>query len=232
MGPGKRDLMTARAIEALRKADVIIGYKTYIDLVSDLITDKKVISSGMRREIERAKIAVEEAKRGQTAAVVSSGDAGVYGMAGIVLEVAAGVVPVEVIPGVTAATAIAARLGAPLMHDFAVISLSDLLTPINKIMTRLQAAGLGDYVVILYNPASNGRKEQIKMAREILLWHKDPETPVGIVRNAEREGEEVVITTLREMLSVEMDMFTTVIIGNSETRIENGYMITPRGYQL
>lgn len=232
MGPGKRDLLTPRAMESIKKADVVIGYKTYINLIADLLNEKQVISSGMRKEAERAQLAIEQARQGKVVAVVSSGDPGVYGMAGIILEMAGSDVEVEVVPGVTAATAAASLLGAPLMHDFAVISLSDLLTPWNKIITRLEAAGLGDYVVILYNPRSNGRQKQIEIAREILLWHKDPQTPVGIVRNAERNEEQVVITTLKDMLKEEIDMLTTVIVGNTETRIENGRMITPRGYVL
>lgn len=224
--------MTVRAIEALQEADLIIGYKRYIELLAKFIGDKAVISSGMRQEVERAQMAVREARSGKLVAVVSSGDAGVYGMAGLVMELAADSVPVEIIPGVTAATAVAARIGAPLMHDFAIISLSDLLTPIDTIMTRLEAAGWGDYVIVLYNPASSTRMEPIKKAREILLQYKDPMTPVGIVRNAEREGETVQLTTLQDMLAVKIDMLCTVIIGNSQSRIEHGRMITPRGYIL
>lgn len=232
LGPGDRDLLAPAALEAIRIADVVVGYKTYLDLIEDLLKDKEVVSSGMRREIDRSKTAIELAQQGKIVAVVSSGDPGVYGMAGIVLEMAKDTVEVEVVPGVTAATAAAAALGAPLMHDFAVISLSDLLTPWVKIMTRLEAAGLGDFVVVLYNPKSKGRQTHIETAREILLWHKDPETPVGIVRCAKRGKEEVVITTLKDMLKEEIDMLTTVIIGNSQTKIENGKMVTPRGYQV
>ncbi len=232
LGPGDRDLLAPAALEAIRIADVVVGYKTYLDLIEDLLKDKEVVSSGMRREIDRSKTAIELAQQGKIVAVVSSGDPGVYGMAGIVLEMAKDIVEVEVVPGVTAATAAAAALGAPLMHDFAVISLSDLLTPWVKIMTRLEAAGLGDFVVVLYNPKSKGRQTHIETAREILLWHKDPETPVGIVRCAKRGKEEVVITTLKDMLKEEIDMLTTVIIGNSQTKIENGKMVTPRGYQV
>lgn len=223
--------MAPAALEAIEIADVIIGYKTYTDIIEDLLVGKEVLSSGMRREVDRAGKAIELAREGKTVAVVSSGDPGVYGMAGIVLEMA-GDVHVDVVPGVTAATAAAAALGAPLMHDFAVISLSDLLTPWVKIMTRLEAAGLGDFVVVLYNPKSKGRPTNINTAREILLWHKDPETPVGIVRCAKRGEESVVVTTLKDMLNEEIDMLTTVIVGNSQTRIENGKIITPRGYKV
>ncbi len=232
LGPGDRDLLTPQALEAINYADVVIGYKTYLELVEDLLEGKDVISTGMRKETDRAKAALSLAKEGKVVALVSSGDPGVYGMAGITLELAGEDVEVEIIPGVTAATAVAAALGAPLMHDFAVISLSDLLTPWVKIMTRLEAAGLGDYVVVLYNPRSKGRQTQIEAAREILLWHKSPDTPVGIVRRAKRGKEEVVLTTLGDMLKEEIDMLTTVVIGNSQTRVENGRMLTPRGYQI
>lgn len=231
IGPGDRGHMTYAALEVLKEVDVIIGYGTYIDLIADLIKDKEIINSGMRKEIERARQAVALALEGKKVAVISSGDPGVYGMAGIVLEIAKDKVSVEVIPGVTAATAAAASLGAPLMHDFAVISLSDLLTPWPKIMTRLEAAALGDMVIVLYNPKSKGRPDNIDIAREIILWHRDPQTPVGLVRNAKRGSEEVVVTTLKDMLNYKIDMLTTVIIGNSETLVENGRIITPRGYQ-
>lgn len=231
LGPGDREHMTLRALHALEEADIVIGYSTYINLIEDIIAEKTVISSGMTKEIERAKEAVDLASTGKKVAVISSGDPGIYGMAGIVLEISGDKVQVEIIPGVTAATAAAAALGAPLMHDFAVISLSDLLTPWNKIMTRLEAAALGDMVIILYNPKSKGRENHIETAREIILWHRAPETPVGLVRNAKRGAEQVTITTLGQMLNHRIDMLTTVIIGNSETSIENGKIITPRGYQ-
>ena len=232
LGPGDKNLLAPAALEAIRLSDVIVGYKTYLELIEDLIEGKEIISSGMRKEIDRAQMAIDFAQQGKTVAVVSSGDPGVYGMAGIVLELAGDSVQVEVVPGITAATAAAAALGAPLMHDFAVISLSDLLTPWVKIMNRLEAAGLGDFVVVLYNPKSHGRQTHIETAREMLLWHKDPDTPVGIVRCAKRGTESVVITTLRDMLKEEIDMLTTVIVGNSQTRVENGKMITPRGYKV
>lgn len=241
LGPGDRDALTPQALKAINAADVVVGYKTYLRLVEDLLENKNVVSTGMRKEIDRAQAAVDLARQGRVVAVVSSGDPGVYGMAGIVLEMAGGGVKegagieVEIVPGITAATAAAAALGAPLMHDFVVISLSDLLTPWVKIMSRLEAAGLGDFVVVLYNPKSKGRQTHIETAREILLWHKSPETPVGIVRCAKRGQEEVVVTTLQEMLNEEngeIDMLTTVIVGNSQTKIENGKMITPRGYPV
>ncbi|HCF71538.1 MAG TPA: precorrin-3B C(17)-methyltransferase [Syntrophomonas sp.] len=232
LGPGDTDLLTPRALASIREADLIIGYKTYVDLIQDLISDKSVISSGMRKEIDRARLAVDEACAGKNVAVVSSGDPGVYGMAGIVLEVARNKVPVEIIPGVTAATSSASVLGAPLMHDFAVISLSDLLTPWDTISQRLRAAAAGDFIMVLYNPRSKGRPENINQAREILLPLLNPQTPVGIVRCAQRGEQSSVITTLQDMLDSEIDMLTTVIIGNTQTRVEAGKMITPRGYQL
>lgn len=232
LGPGDRECMTPQAVQAVRESDVVVGYKTYLDLVPDLLENKEVISSGMRKEVDRAKRALELAGQGKVVSVVSSGDPGVYGMAGIVLEIAQGRVPVEIIPGVTAATAAAAALGAPLVNDFAVISLSDLLTPWKKMVERIEAAALGDFVIVLYNPKSKGRPDNIKTAREVILWHRHPDTPVGIVRRAKRGKEERVITTLRNMLEYDIDMLTTVIVGNSETRVENGYLITPRGYRL
>jgi precorrin-3B C17-methyltransferase len=165
-------------------------------------------------------------------AVVSSGDPGVYGMAGIVLELAGDRVPVEVIPGVTAATSAAAVLGAPLMHDFAVISLSDLLTPWETVVKRLEAAAAGDFVMVLYNPRSAGRRKQIEIARDIMLQHKSPDTPVGIVENAGRQEEKKVISTLGAMLDQDINMQTTVVVGNAQTRVQYGKMITPRGYVL
>lgn len=189
----------------------------------------------MRREIDRCEKTLELAEKGNIVSLISSGDAGVYGMAGIMHEIAAQKetrIEVEVIPGVTAANAAAASLGAPLMHDYTVISLSDLLTPWSLIERRLECAGEGDFVVCLYNPKSKGRQNQIEIARDILLRYKNGNTPVGIVRNAKRQGETVTITTLEKMLDENIDMVTIVIIGNSNTKVENGVMITPRGYNL
>jgi len=233
LGPGDRDLLTPQAGQALQDSQVVVGYRTYLELIEDLLKDKEIISSGMRGEVDRAQKAVQKAQEGKTVAVVSSGDPGIYGMAGVVLEAAPEDLPVKVLPGVTAASAAASCLGAPLMHDFAVISLSNLLTPWEKIQRRLEAAGWGDYGVVLYNPRSKGRTEHLTAAREILLRYRPRETPVGIVRNAYR-GEEAsqIITTLREMPEEEIDMLTVVVVGNSETRTHRGLMITPRGYSL
>lgn len=232
IGPGDPSSLTPEAQLALQQAEVVVGYKTYIDLIINLVANKEIIATGMTTEVHRAERAVEFALKGKRVAVVSSGDPGVYGMAGLILEVADGRVPVKVIPGVTAATAAAASLGAPLMHDFAVVSLSDLLTPWKTILSRLQAAAAGDFVIVLYNPKSQGRQQHLAVAREALLWHRHPDTPVGIVRNARRGEETTIITTLEKMLDYPVDMLTTIIIGNSQTRVENGYMITPRGYKL
>ncbi len=228
--------MTTEAKEAIQSADVIVGYKTYVKLIESIVKPGTEIFSGvMGREVERAKAAVTKALEGKCVAVISSGDPGVYGMAGVVLEVAnlekMGIT-VEIIPGVTAATSAAARLGAPLVSDFAVVSLSDLLTPWEFIEKRLHAAGEANFVIVLYNPQSEGRKEPLAKAYEILLKHRNPETPVGIVRQVGRKGEEAVITTLKELISCEVDMATTIIVGNSTTRVIGKRMVTPRGYTL
>lgn len=228
--------MTVRALKALEQAEVIVGYHTYIDLISDRIGGREVVSTGMTRELERCRQAVQLALAGRRVAVVSSGDPGVYGMAGLVLEVLHQAapdlrLPVDIIPGVTAATAAAASLGAPLMHDFAVISLSDRLTPWDLIARRLELAARGDFVTVLYNPRSRGRQEHLHLAREIFLSCRPPDTPVGVVRNSGRDGEEIWITSLDEFAGLPVDMLATVIIGNSQTRVLGGRMVTPRGYK-
>jgi precorrin-3B C17-methyltransferase len=236
IGPGALEHMTPKAKREIERADVVVGYATYVKLVQSIIKpDAMVVSGRMGREVERARTAVMHAVENKRVVVISSGDAGVYGMAGVVLEVAAhenADVHIEIVPGVTAATVAAAKLGAPLVGDFAVISLSDLLTPWNVIEKRLEAAAEADFVIVLYNPRSPGRKGPLAKAHGILLRHRSPETPVGIVRLAGRDGEEVVITTLKEMVDAEIDMVTTVIVGNSTTRVANKRMVTPRGYDL
>ena len=236
IGPGDLKHMTYEARDALESAEVVVGYKTYLDFIEPLLAGKEVISTGMTKEVERCREALRIAVSGRTVALVSGGDAGIYGMAGLVLEMAAtgesGSPEVVVIPGVSALQAAAAVLGAPLMHDFAVISLSDLLTPWAVIEKRLAAAAAADFVVALYNPKSKGRIRQIERARELLLAVRPAETPVGIVRNACREGEEKSVTTLDGMLSYDIDMFSIVIIGNSATFVDGeGRLITPRGYE-
>ena len=237
IGPGAGDLISPRAARALQEARVVAGYKTYIDLLAELIREKEVISTGMTREVDRCAAAIERARLGDDVAVVSSGDPGVYGMAGLVLEMLhreglGSAVEVEVIPGITSATATAAKLGAPLMHDFAVISLSDLLTPWEVIEKRLEAAAAGDFVLVLYNPASHRRVGQIKIAREIIKKHKPGTVPVGIVRNADREDEEIILTDLDHLLDHKIDMLCTVIVGSGSTRRLGEFMVTPRGYKL
>jgi precorrin-3B C17-methyltransferase len=235
MGPGNSVDMTPRAKNAIEMADVVIGYSTYVDLIKEYFPGKEFISSGMTREVERCELVLVKALEGKSIALISSGDSGIYGMAGIMLEVvnkSGQQIPVEVIPGITAASAAAAVLGAPLMHDFAVISLSDLMTPLEAIYKRVDCAADGDFVICLYNPKSKTRSDYIDTARDIILKYRSLGTPVGIVRNAGRENEEYDIATLENMLDCEIDMFTVVIIGNSRTYIENGRIITPRGYKV
>lgn len=236
IGPGGREHITARAAQALAAADVVVGYTFYLELVAELVAGKETVSTGMMREIDRCQKAIELALSGKRVAVVSTGDPGVYGMAGLVLELLEkldpeGHVEVEVIPGVGAASAAASVLGAPLMSDYAVISLSDLLTPWETIEKRLNAAGLGDFVVAIYNPRSKKRRDHLTRAAEILMRHRSPATPVGIVRNALREGMEVLTTTLGEAAAQEVDMMSVVIVGNSSTRLLRGKIVTPRGYE-
>ena len=235
IGPGNLEEMTLRAKKALEDSKIIVGYSTYIDLIRDYFPDKDFISSGMTREVERCKLVLEKALEGNDVALVSSGDSGIYGMAGVMLEVmetSGQTIPVEVIPGITAASAAASILGAPLVHDFAVISLSDLMTPLELIYKRIEYAAMADFVMCFYNPKSRSRSEYIGVARDIILKYRPPETPAGIVRNAGREDETQVVSTLADMLDNEIDMFTVVIVGNSQTYVKNGKMITPRGYKI
>ena len=230
IGPGKKGDMTFRAYEAMEKSDVIVGYKTYTDLVKEYYPDKEIVSSSMMKEVDRCTDVLKMAKDGKNVALISSGDAGVYGMAGIMLEIADDEIEVEVIPGVTATNAAAAITGAPVMHDYVTISLSNLLTDWELIKKRLELAAQGDFVVSIYNPKSRGRVTQIEKAQKIMLKYKPKMTPVAIVRNARRENEEYVVTTLEKMTKHEIDMLTIVIIGNSNTYVKNGKIITPRGY--
>ena len=234
LGPGGPEGMTAAARAAMEKADVLCGYTVYIDLVRPLYPDKEVYTTPMTREIERCRRALEIAAAGRTVAMVCSGDAGVYGMAGPIYQLAGEFpgVELEVVPGVTAATAGAAVLGAPLMHDFCVISLSDLLTPWPTIETRLRCAGGGDFAVCLYNPSSRKRADYLRRACDILLAAgKSPDTVCGWVRNIGRDGQESRVMTLARLREESVDMFTTVFIGNAATRQLGGKMVTPRGYE-
>ena len=234
LGPGGVEQMTKRAHETLAACDVIAGYNVYIDLIKEDYKDKEFLSTGMRKEVERCKLAIEEALKGKTVAMVSSGDAGVYGMAGIMYQIAAEFpeLEVEVIPGITAACSGAAVLGAPLISDFTLISLSDLLTPWEKIEKRLDLASQADFVICLYNPSSFKRHDYLQKACDIMLKNQRANVPAGIVRNIGREGEEYEIMTWAELRDAQVDMFSTVIIGNSQTEVINNKMVTPRGYKI
>ena len=234
LGPGGSRWMTWEARAALEQAEVLCGYTVYLDLIRGEFPDKEYFSTPMTQEIERCRAALERARSGRTTALVCSGDAGVYGMAGPVLELAPQfpAVEIQVVPGVTAALAGAAVLGAPLMHDFAVLSLSDLLTPWEVIRRRLELAAQGDFVLCLYNPSSRRRRDHLRMACDIVLAHRGPETVCGWVRNAGRAQEEHQVLTLGELREAQVDMFTTVFIGSAATRRIGDRMVTPRGYEL
>jgi precorrin-3B C17-methyltransferase len=223
---------------------VVVGYQTYVDLIADLLTHQEVVATGMKAEVKRCQAAIDRVRAGQNVALISSGDSGIYGMAGLVLEICAaqGIkaghldadqevdLYLEVIPGIPALAAGAALLGAPLMHDFASISLSDLLTPWEVIQRRVEAAAQADFVIVIYNPKSKKRDWQLKKVVEVLLRHREPRTPAGLVSRAMRPGEEVVITTLEKLPEQPVDMQTIIIVGNSQTFHYGDYMITPRGY--
>lgn len=233
IGPGAYEAMTGEAVAALEKSDVIVGYTVYVELVKEHFPGKAFLTTPMRREVERCTMAFDEAEKGQTVSMICSGDAGVYGMAGLMYELGVEYpeVEIEIIPGVTAALGGAAVLGAPLMHDFCLISLSDILTPWEKIEARLLAAAQADFAVCLYNPSSHKRRDHLQKACDLMLRYKSPETVCGIVSNIAREGESSQIMTLKELRDAQVDMFTTVFVGNSQTRNLNGKMVTPRGYR-
>lgn len=247
LGPGFRSFMVQEAADALQAAGIVLGYRTYLDLIPDLLQGKKVVSSGMRKEVERCEAAIDFAREGNSVALVSSGDAGIYGMAGLVLDICRerGLVvsgqgtgqgqpradfSLRIIPGIPAFNAAASLAGAPLMHDFAAVSLSDHLTPWAMIEKRLHAAAQADFVLAIYNPRSNSRPDLLEKARQILLSVKSADTPVAIVRRAMREGQWKCVTTLGQLPVDEVDMQSIVIVGNSGTYIWNGWMVTPRGY--
>lgn len=231
IGPGKREGMTIEAYRALEQCDCIVGYTVYVELVREFFPDKQYYTTPMTKEAERCKWALEQAGSGRKIVMVCSGDSGIYGMAGLVCELADDTVELEILPGVTAACSGAAVLGAPLTHDFAVISLSDRLTPWDKIKQRLQAAAKGDFVICLYNPASKGRPDYLKRACGILLEEGvERDRVCGIVQNIGREGQRKQIMTLADLLNYPADMFTTVYIGNSMTRQYGERIVTPRGY--
>ena len=232
IGPGSYEGMTLQAIKAIENADEIVGYTVYCDLLKPYFPDKEFFSTPMMQEVERCRLALEKAAEGKTIAMVCSGDAGIYGMASPILELAKEYkVEIEIIPGVTAAVSGAAVLGSPLTCDFTVISLSDLLTPMEVIEKRLESAAMGDLCIALYNPASKKRADYLARACDIILRHQSPDTVCGIVRNIGREGEEMKLMTLAELKDYAADMFTTIFIGNSRTKIIDGKMVTPRGYR-
>lgn len=235
IGPGEQSLITPKAIQAIEKCNVITGYTVYIDLIKDLVGDKEIMTTPMKQETKRCELAVESALEGNDVAMICSGDAGVYGMAGLIYEVAEKMgakIDVEVIPGVTAATSAAAVLGAPLIHDFAIISLSDLMTPLEDIMKRVDYASKGDFVIVLYNPASKKRVDYLKQACEIVMKNLGEDINCGYVRNIGRDQEEAKVLKINELANTTVDMFTTVVIGKSTTKVIDGKLVTPRGYQV
>ena len=234
IGPGCSRMMTGQAKEALHRCDVIVGYRTYVDLIREEFSGKVFYESAMKQEKERCLKCIEFALEGKTVALICSGDAGIYGMASPLLEMAdrEGFSDVEIIPGITAASSGAALLGAPIGHDVCLISLSDLLTDWALIEKRLLCAAEGDFCIVLYNPSSKNRKDHLKHACGILLTRLSPDTPCGYVRKIGREGTQKKICTLEKLRTVEADMFTTVFIGNSRTKIAGDRMITPRGFFL
>jgi precorrin-3B C17-methyltransferase len=215
-------------------SDCIVGYNVYLDLLPDELKKKELISTPMKQEVRRCEIVYEEALKGKTVSIICSGDAGVYGMASLMYELKERYpdTTLEVIPGITAALSGAAVLGAPVNHDFCIISLSDLLTPWEKIEKRLRAASDGDFAIVLYNPSSHKRKDYLKRACEILLETIENDRPCGYVKNIGRDGQESGVMTLSELRDFEADMFTTVFIGNSESRIIDGALVTGRGYKI
>lgn len=233
IGPGDYDQMTIRAAKVLEECDVIIGYTVYVDLVKNHFPGKEFLTTPMKKEVDRCVMAFEEAKKGKLVAMICSGDAGVYGMAGLMYEVGEKYpdAELEVLPGVTAATGGAAVLGAPLIHDFCLISLSDLLTPWKKIEARLLGASQADFVICLYNPSSKKRYDYLQKACDLMMTYKSEKTVCGIVENISRDKEAMKVMTLKELSQTPVDMFTTVFIGNSQTLNLNGKMVTPRGYK-
>ncbi len=246
MGPGRETMMTNEAIAALEAADVIVGYNVYLDLLGDRFAGKEFISTPMKQEMERCRICFRKAAEGRNVAMICSGDAGIYGMASLMFETgeemrclggdlgadfgADNGIGIRVVPGITAASSGAAVLGAPLNHDFCVISLSDLLTPWELIERRLRAAAAGDFAIAIYNPSSRKRHDHLMKACDILLETIEGSRPCGYVRSIGRDGEEYHICTLAELRETQVDMFTTVFVGNSQSRVIGGRLITPRGY--
>ncbi len=233
IGPGNYENMTVRADRALQNCDVIVGYSVYVDLVKERYADKEFLTTPMTREAERCAMALEEARKGKTVAMVCSGDSGIYGMAALIYELRgeSAQPEIEVIPGLTAACSGGALLGAPLTHDFAVISLSDRLTPWEKIEKRLACAAMADLSIVLYNPRSKGRPEHLKAACDILLKYLPENRPCGVAHQIGRAGENMTLLTLRQLREADVDMFSTVFIGNEMTKLLGGHLVTPRGYR-
>ena len=238
IGPGSDRHITPAALEAIQNADMVIGYATYVKLVKHLIENKDIIRTGMTEEISRAKSAVDEAKKGRRVVLISSGDAGVYGMAGLVFQVLKedgwskeANPELQIVPGITAINACASLVGAPLGHDFCSISLSDLLTPWDSIRKKIEAAASADFVIGLYNPASGRRQRQIVEAKEIIAGHRKGDTPVALVKSAYRSRQNIIISDLDHFTEYEIGMLTTVIVGSSQTFLFDGLMVTPRGYE-
>lgn len=234
IGPGGYEYMTIKAERVLKECDVIVGYTVYIDLVKEFFPDKEFLSTPMRKEVDRCRVAFEEAAKGKTVAMICSGDAGVYGMTGLMLTIGAEEypdIPIETVCGVTATLSGAGVLGAPLIHDFSVISLSDLLTPWEVIEKRLACAAESDMVICLYNPSSKKRHDYLQKACDIFLKYRSKDNVCGTVEQIGREGETMKLYTLEELRDTQVNMFTTVFIGNSKTQVINGRMVTPRGYR-
>ena len=235
IGPGREEMMTGEAIAALEQADVIVGYTVYVKLLGERFAGKKLLTTPMRQETERCELCFREAEAGKRVALICSGDAGIYGLASLMYELGEEHPQTEliVIPGITAASSGAAVLGAPLNHDYCVISLSDLLTPWEKIEARLVAAIQGDFAIAIYNPSSHKRKDYLKRACDIMLAAgADPMRACGYVENIGREGCQSHVCTLAELRECQVNMFTTVFVGNEKTRIDGDHLVTPRGYRL
>ncbi|GAY73657.1 precorrin-3B C(17)-methyltransferase [Lentilactobacillus kosonis] len=235
LGPGSKDNMSQEALGVFDKVDTVVGYITYMHLVEDLIQGKEMVTTGMRGEVERCEKAIELAAEGKNVAIISSGDAGIYGMAGLIFELLKSKdqkLDVKIIPGITASVAAAAALGAPLMNDFCHISLSDLMTPWEVIETRLEAAAKGDFVICLYNPRSKGRPHHLRKALDIMLKYKSEDTVVGIGKDVDRSKEIEKVTTIKDLDEEEINMTTVVIVGNKNSYVYDGHMVTPRGYTL
>jgi precorrin-3B C17-methyltransferase len=233
IGPGALSLRTPAAVHAIESSDVVVGYPKYLSLVKDLLGGKEVYSTGMKGERTRVQRALDYVSRSKDTAIVSRGDVGVYGMAGLAIELLEErdiKADIEIIPGITAANTAASRLGAPLMCDYAVISLSDLLVPWDLIKDRVEKAAQADFVLVFYNPKSRGRRTHVEKVRDYLLKYRMPDTPVGIVHHASMKNEKITLTDLDRFTRHEIDMSSTIIVGNSQTRVRGGWMITPRGY--